>query len=336
MSVPGFGEMARSLGRVRDRLKEAGLQIGRTLSRHSEDHGTVARTGADTFDASQKKRLEVTDELAGKTQLRLADNSANERPHLMVSAGDSVFVGTVHYKIYDLPQSRALLERLTDWLAATEGKKRVVIVEGRVPPRASDARSAFESDRGEIGAIAFKAREKGVEPISMEEDLADQVRGLLAEHRPEDVFGYYVLRQMPQGLAAQERTGLDMTAHLNEALDMFAHILPPGADARQALTDLMARDYAHTGFSGVFRKTDEDWLMKETNDPGVTGIAETPVQKVALACNMRRDAHAAELIQQQVDSGTAVFAQFGIIHFDKVAPNVPAFADSAVTRLPAE
>lgn len=326
--------MARSLGRVRDRLKEAGLQIGRTLSRHSEDHGTVARTGADTFDASQKKRLEVTDELAGKTQLRVA-SEANDRPHLMVSAGDSVFVGTVHYKNCDLPQSQALLERLTDWLAATEGKKRILMVEGRVPPHAEDIRSAFESQRGEIAAIALRAREKGVEIVSLEEDLAVQVRGLLVDHRPEDVFGYYVLRQMPQGLEAQKKSGLDMTAHLNEALDMFAHILPAGVDSRQAFTDLMARDYAHTGFSGEFREVDENWLMQETNDPGVTGVAETPVQKVSLACNMRRDAHAAELIQQQVDSGTAVFAQFGIIHFDKVAPNVPAFADSSVTRLPA-
>lgn len=304
------------------------------------------------MEAASRKRLESV--YQARVQARLTSGEGEQRSHWLISRGDNVYAATVHNKNFDLPQSGALVSHLGNWLEATRGKKRIMIVEGRVPDPEMPAafrtisddllRRVFASDRGEVAAFVLKGKVDGVKVVSGEENEAFQFTELLRNHRPEHVLGYYVLRQMPQGLAARKQAiemgksrieleRHDMDKYLNETLDRFAPNMPEGMNARQTFDDLMSREYAHTGFNGKFRAGDEHWLMRETNDPAVTGGVESPVQKVSLECNQRRDNHFAKLFQEKVDEGYAVFGQFGIIHLLDVAPKIRALDEGAMIEI---
>ncbi|MFD4405321.1 hypothetical protein ACFWPH_21425 [Nocardia sp. NPDC058499] len=321
----------RAMWAAADRLLKTLPDEARYFAGHLESTGKSLNKSADIFEAAEWKQLVADGKFKERTQARLADGADENRPHWLLSEGDNAVVFTVHYKKHNLPQSGGLLKEFNKWLARTEGKDRVVRHEGRRPPEATNVKEAFRSERGEIAALIHIADKKGVESTPTEEDEGFQFSELLKNHRPEHVLGYYVLRQMPQGLAAKRNDpSFDMAAYLDQTLDRFAPYLPEGLDARQTFNDLMAREYAHTGFAGVFRIEDEGWLMRETNDPGVTGKAETPVQKVALECNERRDAHFVKEFQRDVDAGKAVFGQFGVIHVSGIAPNIDALANGSM------
>ncbi len=328
------------VAQVQELLLKIGSGIGRVRARPPEEVGKGLRATADTVEAADRPRPTEVDGYVRRPQARLTEGE--KRPHWVVTADDNVFAATVHNKNWDLDQSKELIGHLDDWLAATQGKKRIIIVEGRVPPVHADVgtvidddllRKTFATDRGECAAIALKGKAAGIDPISGEENEGRQFAELLRNHRPEHVLGYYVLRQMPQGLAAKEKTGIDMAAYLNETIDRFAPHMPEGIDARQAFTDLMVRDYGRSDFTGEFHKDDEAWLMQETNDPLVLGTRDSPVQNVSYECNQRRDAHYAELFQQKVDEGYAVFGQFGEIHYADVKPHIPALQNGSVVQI---
>ncbi len=330
----------KAVTRVQELLLKIGSGIGRVRARPPEEVGKGLRATADTVEAADRQRPVEVDGYVRRPQARLTEGE--KRPHWVVTAGDNVFAATVHNKNWDLDQSKKLIGCLDDWLAATEGKRRIIIVEGRVPPVQADAgmaidhdllRRTFATDRGECAAIALKGKAAGIDPISGEENEARQFAELLRNNRPEHVLGYYVLRQMPQALAAQEKSGIDMAAYLNETIDRFAPHMPEGIDARQAFTDLMVREYGRTDFTGEFHKKDERWLMQETNDPVVLGARDSPVQNVSFECNQRRDTYYAELFQQKVDEGYAVFGQFGEIHYPDVKPYIPALENGSVVQI---
>ncbi|MGW1739625.1 hypothetical protein ACWCPQ_12530 [Nocardia sp. NPDC001965] len=335
-----------------ERLSEAVPRVGSIFAGHSRNAGSAVNTAVDILEAASRKRIESV--YRARVQARLTSEEGEQRSHWLVSRGDNVYAATVHNKNYDLPQSQALIRHLDDWLDATFGKKRIMIVEGRVPDpempsafrKAYDGllKRAFASERGEVAALVLKGKVNGVEVITGEEDQAFQFAELLRNHRPEHVLGYYVLRQMPQALAARKQAikmgksrleleQYDMGKYLDETLDRFAPYMPERTDVRQMFDDLMSREYAHTGFSGKFKEGDEHWLMKETNDPAVTGKAESPVQKVSFECNQRRDRHFANLFQEKADEGYAVFGQFGIIHLLDVAPKIRALDNAALIEL---
>ncbi|MEU1986073.1 hypothetical protein [Nocardia sp. NPDC019395] len=333
---------------MRIRALEAGVSMGRVVHSYPTNVGKVLREAADTADgleeAARKRLSSIFD---NKVQARLTSGEGDRRSHWLLYAGDNVYASTVHNKNYNLAQSRALMWHLDEWIRATAGKKRIIIVEGRVPDVPAGFRKVYDSllervfasERGEVAAIVLKGKVERVKVVSGEEGEGLQFAALLQNHRPEHVLGYYVLRQMPQALAARKKAldagepALDMDTYLSETLDRFAPHMPKGMDARHTFNDLMAREYAHTGFDGQFREGDEHWLMRETNDPAIKG-AETPVQEVSLECNQRRDKHFAELYQNLVDEGYAVFGQFGDIHKLDVPPKIRALDDSTAVELP--
>jgi len=340
-AMSGINKITSSMEHARSLLLKIGSGVGRFLHGHTKNAGKGVRKTVDTVETADRKRLFDDDGYENLEQARLTLGEGALRPHRLVIADNNVFAATVHNKDWDLRQSKELIGRLDDWLAATDKTKRIIIVEGRVPDVPAGfrkvtehlLRSTFASERGEGAAIVLKGKVAGVDVISGEENEGHQFAELLRNNRPEHVLGYYVLRQMPQALAAQEKNGIDMAAYLNDTIDRFAPHMPEGVDARQAFTELMAREYSQVGFTGVFRTADEPWLMHQTNDPGVNGVADTPVQQVALECNQRRDAHFAQLFQEKVDEGYAVFGQYGVIHYRDIKPNIAALDDGVEIRL---
>ncbi|WP_328404713.1 phosphotransferase [Nocardia sp. NBC_00403] len=248
------------------------------------------------------------------------------RQHRAVESGNSTFVGTVHRTDPDHPQSYALRRLVYGWVGKTTGVPRIIVVEGLLREPGPTARAALSSQRGEMAFLGYIARKFGIEITSLEEDVREQARVLIAGSSPEAVFLYYVLRQIPQGIRAQNVSQADIDEHVRGAVEMYAWILPGIVDLYAKFQELMERYYSTQGFPRQFNKDDQLWLVAETVDMVEGGLTISEVQLVAAACHERREMIAAKKIQDLVDHDIAVLAAFGIVHFDLTRRQMPDFA----------
>ncbi|MEU7629813.1 hypothetical protein AB0C34_07465 [Nocardia sp. NPDC049220] len=262
------------------------------------------------------------DELRSSAQ-RVAGDDENHTPHLVArsESANSIFVGVVHYTKPDHPQSKAFGKIVHDWLDHTNGHDRIFRIEGRVG-EAGRTEEASLAAHGDTGRLAYLANKHGVPIGSLEENFHDQALWLIQEkgHDPETVFGYYVLRRIPQALRAQEGYRPDIEAHLRETMIIHSTFLPDDVDAGEVFKRVMGRLYSERGKSPFeFDVSDEDWLLRETGDPSAGGPVETPIQKVAADTHDRRRSYAVQLIREDMAEGKDVFGIFGDTHFFRMA-----------------
>ncbi|MEV6426589.1 hypothetical protein [Nocardia sp. NPDC051463] len=248
------------------------------------------------------------------------------RRHRAVESGNSMFLGTVHRTDPDHPQSYALRRSVYDWVGKTAGGPRIIVVEGLLREPDSTARAALSSQRGEMAFLAFIAEKFGIEITSLEEDVREQVKGLIGPDRSaEEVFLYYVLRQIPQGLRAQNVSRAGIDEHVHGAVKMYDWILPD-IDPYAKFQELLTRYYSTQGFPRQFNKDDQVWLVAETVDMVEGGLTISKVQLVAAACHERREMMAAKKIKELMRKDIAVLAAFGIVHFDLTRRQMEAFS----------
>lgn len=112
--------------------------------------------------------------------------------------------------------------------------------------------------------------------------------------------------------------------------------MPDSGDFIDHLALVYKSLYPERSFSGYFKPQDEDFLLRETTDVISGAPVLSDVQQVAAACNDRRDAHAAFLIQQDRAAGMNGCYLFGGPHFERVVALVPAFRGHDVLELRAD
>lgn len=320
------------------------LDRNNAANRLAREHRTPDPTIAESNGESNAGRFDDSGEPT-------TDPDVPATPHRAAWSGNSLLIGTEHYTNPEFPQSKALIAMLREWVERTNGQPRVILTEGRIAPYADTIEESLSTQRGEMAVLAFLAHEHGIDIETAEEDQSAAVRGVvdriserirtepsLAElfsdgTIQESLFLYYVLRQMPQGLRAQEGFRPDIEEHLRSAIELNRHLLPRIDGLHAEFHRLMARDYSQRGFSRTFREDDLAWLLTETVDMLTGAPVVSKVQHIAAATHQRRELHAARKFSHHMASGKAVCMLYGNAHLEFILPEMPAFAGRPIQEL---
>ncbi len=102
-----------------------------------------------------------------------------------------VFLGTPHHSNNpERPDIPVLLKRWSEFLSTTEGKDRIVLIEGGVP-RDEETQEAAVREASETGLFNFLAKKSGLDVMSTEPDWLDELLHLEKEVGRDEAIYYY-------------------------------------------------------------------------------------------------------------------------------------------------
>ncbi|MBA3723609.1 MAG: hypothetical protein H0W89_01800 [Candidatus Levybacteria bacterium] len=147
------------------------------------------------------------------------------------SNGDSkvTLVGVSHTKDMQSPMMRDIVSTTEEYIAATPLERRLVMVEGLrggIPTWKSEEDANTEA--GEMGVIAFRAQQAGVDVISPEAPQEGIINKLKAEGVPADkIASFYILRQLP-GLLKRDTPDAEKIADFAGAIYEYSQAADTG------------------------------------------------------------------------------------------------------------
>ncbi len=131
------------------------------------------------------------------------------------------YLGVHHSNDPHRPDLDFLRARWQQFLAETEGKDRVLLVEGGVRHGMADETSALTSG-SETGLFSFLGEREGVEIISPEPDRSQEILELSGKHGRDETVYYYFIRMAAQWQRTKSDEGF--TDYLTRCLEWIKEL----------------------------------------------------------------------------------------------------------------
>jgi hypothetical protein len=209
------------------------------------------------------------------------------------------------------------------WLnEADRPEDRLIRCEGRVPASGSytSPEAAKQSDRTEVGWLAFMAERHDINMKSFEPSVAQQFVDL--DVSADDYWFYLVGRRLPQAIRALSHSDI---GHVDIAARMQDYTEQTISDINSNLGDAWS-SYDLGNFAAVHAThypereldlTDTALFSRETIDL-MPQTPETAIHTVARLANHHREAYASNLLMQDMKDGKQVFSLMGNPHVMKM------------------
>lgn len=288
-------------------------------------------------------RLQPAPERLQPWTVALRDQQPEEAFAAVYRAGRTrlVFVAAVHANRVDSPTFRLIREAYDNFAFDTVIAEGFETSRGADPPRLfqyaieSGPRSDGFVEGGETVPTVLGARAEGATLWGGEPDDLDVAARILAEgFAPEDLLGFYVLRNIPQWIGEQkiehagdprlEPLAIEALARDRDSLQLAPTVLPGYAE-------WLAWYRALNG-----RPLGASFVTEETGP-----LADGPhgTNRIAHALSLARDAHLHELIVKHLARGESVLVVFGSSHLtiqrpalDSVFSGPPCYAGTDLAR----
>lgn len=136
-------------------------------------------------------------------------HGAAEPLELVINKGEKkfVFLGTRHSNNPERPDLPVLLQRWNEFLLNTEGKDKIVLIEGGVP-RDEETQEAAIREASESGLFSFLAKRSNVEVTSPEPNRKEEINVLVEEYGRDETIYYYFIRMVAQWQRTQPAESL--------------------------------------------------------------------------------------------------------------------------------
>ncbi|MBI5123705.1 hypothetical protein HZA75_07640 [Candidatus Roizmanbacteria bacterium] len=233
----------------------------------------------------------------------------------------------VHHRTEPLDaQFKSIKKEFRAWLKKTEGTKRMLIVEGRIPVSSDDEDSSIRTERGEAGLLAFWAKEYTIPIISGEPQPqwseANDVARLFdkdEEVRSKDVTGkeitayYYLARHISQWHRIPQGKRGDINTYIKQTINLYLQAWQ-WHDFEFFYEDFLR---VHEKlYNSQLDLMDNNFFLEQTVN---FKQGKTPVQRVAQAVNDLRDKNLANLYAKYWNRNISVFSLFGMPHTLRIA-----------------
>lgn len=147
----------------------------------------------------------------------------SEPMELVIDGGEKqlVFLGTHHSNNPERPDLPILLERWNEFLSSSNGKDRIVLVEGGLP-RDEASQEAAIREASETGLFNYLAKKSGVEVISPEPDRLGELQHLEKEVGRDEAMYYYFARTAAQWQRTKPETTFE--EYLDSRLERYKEL----------------------------------------------------------------------------------------------------------------
>ncbi len=192
-----------------------------------------------------------------------------------------------------------------DFLWKTKDTKRIVFVEGGIPPiEVSEEQSIIK--HGGMGLATYLARQEGIETYSPEPQGKYEREELEKEFSKDEIQYYYYARAVHQW-GRMQNSELSFEKYINRYLDRDKE------ESGWAGFDfsLESMKKIHTSlFQAVFDENDTDFFYNIVNPVE----QKTVINKVAAKSSGIRDTYIVGEIKKYILNGYSIFAQYGCSH----------------------
>jgi hypothetical protein len=212
-----------------------------------------------------------------------------------------LFVGFQHSTEPTNPSFRALEKLWQRYERESAGRRRTVLVEGRVRTSAANRDAAIREAGGEGGLVSFLAKRDGVDALASPEPASDDTaRALRARFSQEEICYSTFARSIALWHAQGTRT----------PLDTFVAELPlPRASGCDFTVAAMGD--AHARLLGGTLDPNDAAFFRRVTDPTHD---ETVVGRVLAEETRQRDRHIVRELEQRFAAGASLFAVYGTAH----------------------
>jgi hypothetical protein len=213
------------------------------------------------------------------------------------------YFGANHSRDPKNPQYPALKEYWQKFLKATDGKERIVLVEGGLRKLEKDEESAITKGGSEGGLVTFLAHKAGVSiacPDISDEELMEK----LPDQNKDEVLLYWFLcwldnfQKHPEPKPDFEKSA-KMWCESREQRKIWKNVDVSFPRLKQIYKEVMGKEF------------DEKASPNDFVNPNKT---ETPINKIARAQSDLRDANIASEIERYWNEGKSIFVVFGRGH----------------------
>ncbi len=227
-------------------------------------------------------------------------HGAAEPLELVINKGEKqfVFLGTRHSNNPERPDLPVLLQRWNEFLSNTEGKDKIVLIEGGVP-RDEETQEAAIREASESGLFNLLAKRSNVEVTSPEPNRKEEINVLVEKYGRDETIYYYFIRMVAQWQRTQP------TESLYKYMEARSRWL-------QDLTGWADYDFSMEHMDTLYLERHGSHL-----DPAVTIPASdyspsgNPVSETS---SSYRDVHIVGEILRLWDEGKSIFVVYGSGH----------------------
>lgn len=215
---------------------------------------------------------------------------------------------------------------IDQWLCSSEGQTRLMLHEGRTKGFGATIEDTFTYHFGESGLIQYRAHHAGVECISGEPSITNEVGGAL------DTFGlnlassFLGMRELPWWSSST----LEPLDYLQNQFQKYKDLFDP----KEAYTAFKSDFETHYGVELAVENVTEAILkdcLAITKEPGYPGQNRTAwlaeLARVAEHAQNTRTRSFGRNIITAANEGKSVLAWLGQLHVEKLAPKLAKIGD---------
>lgn len=224
------------------------------------------------------------------------------------------YIGARHSFDPDNPVFNTIRECWKDFLNKTQGRERLVLVEGGKRPVSENEPLAIR-EGGEAGFVTFLAAREHIDADSPEPSNLYEVGKLLNKFSKEEIIYYFFIRQVAQWNRMEQKPTLER--YITKTLERYrAHLRWDGFNFSMENMKKIHRKL----FGTKFDRNRRDFIDNLTNPT----ITDTVTNRVSCESGILRDTYIVDQIKTYWEQGKSLFIVYGKTHAIVQEPAIKA------------